>query len=143
VKLARRQFLHLAAGAAALPAVSREARAQAYPARPVRIVVGFAAGGGADIAGIVADPAFPATPSTIANLQAAASTLGLQLIIVYATTDSDLETAFATFSQHHVGAVLVATVLSTTGAQKNLRPWRPAMPCPRSSHSVSSRWPAA
>jgi tripartite-type tricarboxylate transporter receptor subunit TctC len=46
----RRQFLRLAAGAAALPAVSRFAWAQAYPAQPVRIIVGFAAGGGADIA---------------------------------------------------------------------------------------------
>ncbi len=49
MKLPRRKFLHVAAGAAALPAVSRIAWAQAYPARPVRIIVGFPPGGGADI----------------------------------------------------------------------------------------------
>jgi tripartite-type tricarboxylate transporter receptor subunit TctC len=51
MKLPRREFLRLAAGAAALPAVSSIARAQAYPTRPVRIIVGFPAGGTADIVG--------------------------------------------------------------------------------------------
>src|SRR5262249_45598528 len=49
MKLPRRNFLHLAAGAAALPAVSRIASAQAYPTRPVRIIVGFAPSGATDI----------------------------------------------------------------------------------------------
>src|SRR5438445_2201504 len=49
MKLPRRQFLHLAAGAATLPALSRVAKAQAYRARPVRIIVGFAPAGGTDI----------------------------------------------------------------------------------------------
>ena len=50
MKLPRRQFLHLAASAVALPAVSRIVRAEGYPSRPVRLLVGYAAGGPADIA---------------------------------------------------------------------------------------------
>jgi tripartite-type tricarboxylate transporter receptor subunit TctC len=49
MKLPRRRFLHLTAGAAALPVISRIARADGYPTRPVRWIVGYPAGGGTDI----------------------------------------------------------------------------------------------
>jgi tripartite-type tricarboxylate transporter receptor subunit TctC len=49
MKFPRRQFLHLAAGAALLPAVSRTANAQSYPARPVRLIIGYTPGGSADL----------------------------------------------------------------------------------------------
>jgi putative ABC transport system substrate-binding protein len=58
--------------------------------------------------GVLENPEFPATQSIVADLQAAARTMGLQLVVGYAGTDSDLETAFATFTRQHVGAVLVS-----------------------------------
>jgi putative ABC transport system substrate-binding protein len=63
--------------------------------------------------GVLADPASPATQSVITDLQAAARTLGRQLVVVDARSDSDLEPAFASFSQQRVGAVLVGTGTST------------------------------
>jgi tripartite-type tricarboxylate transporter receptor subunit TctC len=56
MKFPRRRFLHLAAGAAALPGVSRIARAQAFPTRPITLVVPFAAGGPGDTIARVLTP---------------------------------------------------------------------------------------
>jgi putative ABC transport system substrate-binding protein len=60
----------------------------------------------AAVFGVLADPADPATQSTIADLHPGARDLGLQLVVAHARTDGDLETAFATFSQQRVSAVL-------------------------------------
>jgi len=65
----------------------------------------------ATLFGVLSDPANPGSQSTIADLQAAAPILGLQqLVVANARTESDLETAFTTFSQQRVGAVLVVNV---------------------------------
>jgi putative tryptophan/tyrosine transport system substrate-binding protein len=60
--------------------------------------------------GFLADPAYPDAPSFISELQAAARTLGLQLVVIDARTDSDLQPGFATLSQQRVGAVLVGNI---------------------------------
>jgi putative tryptophan/tyrosine transport system substrate-binding protein len=70
--------------------------------------------------GVLADPAAPSTQSVVADLRAAAPKFGLQLIIVNARTDGDLEAAFASFSQQHVGAVLVGNSTFYAGRPKQL-----------------------
>src|SRR5262249_22086060 len=84
MKLPRRNFLHLAAGAAALPAVSRIARAQAYPSRPVRIVVGFPAGGAPDIIARLIGQVLSerlGQQFVIENRPGAASNIGTEIVV--------------------------------------------------------------
>src|SRR5262245_27063865 len=84
MKLPRRQFLRLAAGAAALPIRSRFAWAQAYPTRPVRIVLGYPAGGGADIvARLIAQGLSEPVrqPSVVENRPGAGTTLATEVVV--------------------------------------------------------------
>src|SRR6516165_619419 len=84
MKLPRRNFLHLAAGAAALPAVSRVARAQAYPTRPVKIVVPVGPSGSYDIVGrALADQLAKRLDQTVVveNRAGAGSVVGTQAVI--------------------------------------------------------------
>jgi tripartite-type tricarboxylate transporter receptor subunit TctC len=84
MKLPRRQFLHLAAGAATLPAVSRIARAQSYPTRPVRIIVPFPAGGPYDIHARLMGPWLSerfSQPLVIENRPGAGGNIGIEAVV--------------------------------------------------------------
>jgi tripartite-type tricarboxylate transporter receptor subunit TctC len=84
VKLPRRNFLRLAAGAIALPAVSRIARAQAYPSRPVRMIVGFAPGSAPDIVARLIGQWLSdrlGQPFLIENRPGAASNIGTEAVV--------------------------------------------------------------
>src|SRR5215468_1349748 len=84
MKLPRRNFLHLAAGAAALPAVLRIAWAQAYPARPVRIIVGAAPSGTYDIVARLIGECLSerlGQPFVIENRPGAGTTIGTEAVV--------------------------------------------------------------
>ena len=82
--LPRRQFLRLAGAAAALPALSSLARAQSYPSRPLRWVVGFPPGGGADIVSRIMAPWLAerlGQPVVIENKPGASSNISIQTVV--------------------------------------------------------------
>ena len=93
MKLPRRKFLHLAAGAAALPSVSRIARAQDRPSKPVRIIVGFTAGSATDItARLFAQKLNEAwkTSVTVENIPGAGGSVGAERVAKSAPDGSTL-----------------------------------------------------
>jgi len=84
MKLPLRQFLHLAAGAAATPAVSRIASAQAYPTKPIRWIIGFPAGGGADTVARIMEPWLSrrlGQPVIIENRPGASTNIAVQAVV--------------------------------------------------------------
>ena len=84
MKLPRRQFLHLAAVAAALPAVSRAASAEAYPTKPIRWIIGFPAGGGADTVARIMEPWLSrrlGQPVIIENRPGASTNIAVQAVV--------------------------------------------------------------
>src|SRR5215813_14725833 len=84
MKISRRKFLHLAAGSGAFPVLSHSARAQAYPSRPVRVIVPFAAAGPNDIVARVIGQWLTehfGHPFVIENRPGAASNLGTEIVV--------------------------------------------------------------
>jgi putative ABC transport system substrate-binding protein len=104
----------------------------------------------AAVFGVLADPEFPASQSIVADLLAAARTLGMQLVVVNARTDSVLEMAFATFSQQHVGAILVIdsplyalrmeqlAALAARHALPAIFPWRASTKCRHAAYPLTT-----
>src|SRR5215470_1555494 len=84
MKNSRRTFLRLAASTAALPAISPAVWAQSYPARPVRIVIGFPAGSGVDVVARVMTPVLSerlGQPFVVENRPGAASNLATEGVV--------------------------------------------------------------
>src|SRR5271169_4728025 len=84
MKLPRRKFLHVAAGAATFPAVSRIARADAYPSRPVHLTLGYAPGGAPDIVARLIGQWLSerlGRPCVIDNRPGAGSNIGTEVVV--------------------------------------------------------------
>jgi tripartite-type tricarboxylate transporter receptor subunit TctC len=106
MKISRRKFLHLAAGSTALPALPRTARAQAYPSRPVRIIVPYAAAGPNDIVARVVCQWMSehlGQPFVIENRPGAGTNIGTE-VVVHAPQDG--YTALVVSVSHAINATL-------------------------------------
>jgi tripartite-type tricarboxylate transporter receptor subunit TctC len=106
MKISRRKFLHLAAGSGALPVLSRTARAQAYPSRPVHIIVPYAAAGPNDIVARVVSQWLSerlAQPFVIENRPGAGTNIGTEMV-VHAPPDG--YTVLVVSSSHAINATL-------------------------------------
>jgi len=106
MKLPRRKFLHLAAGAAGLPAISRFAWAQTYPSRPVRIIVGFPAGGSTDIIARLMGQSLSerlGQPFIIENRPGAGSNIAVEAVV---RAPPDGHTLLLIFSANAINATL-------------------------------------
>jgi len=106
VELRRRTFFHVAAGVAALPLVSRTARTQVYPSRPVRWIVGFPPGGGADAVARIMAPWLSerlGQPVVIENRPGASTNIAVQAV---ANSPPDGYTLFFLGASSVVSAIL-------------------------------------
>ena len=106
MKIPRRRFLHLATGAAALPALSRFAAAQAYPTRPVRCIVAYVAGGGTDTLVRLVGQSLPSRlgqPFIIENRPGAASNIATEAVV---RAPADGYTLLATDAAASINATL-------------------------------------
>ena len=118
----RRRFLHLAAGAAALPIASRLAGAQAYPSRPVRLVVPFPAGGPADITARTIGQWLSerlGQPFVIENRPGAASNIGTEAVVNAAP---DGYTLLLAVTSQAINADRKSTRLNSSHIQKSRMP---------------------
>jgi tripartite-type tricarboxylate transporter receptor subunit TctC len=129
VKLPRRHFLHLAAGAAALPALPRIASALDYPTRPVHLVSGFPAGGPNDIVARLLGQWLSerlGRPFVIENRPGAGGTVGTEVVV---RASPDGYTLLHVSTSHAINATLSTTISATILSATSFRS-RAALVCP-------------
>src|SRR5262249_31051426 len=93
--------------------------------------------------GVLLNPAYLGSASQLSDVQEAVRTLNLQVHILRASTDREIESAFEAVAAQGIQALAVAADPSLTPVAKSLWPWRHAMRCRRYTTFASMLWPAA